>query len=130
MPEAKKQKVLIVDDDRFLLSMYSIKFKKSGFDVDVAGSGSDALSKLREGASPDILLVDVVMPVMDGLELLEHIRKEKLAPQAKVFILTNQNQPADIERAQALGIAGYIVKASSIPSEVVSEVMKVVGKNQ
>ena len=128
MPESKKQKVLIIDDDRFLLNMYSIKFKKSGFDVEIAVGGEDALAKLREGSVPDIMLLDLVMPKMDGLELLETVRKEKLASQATVIILSNQNQPADIERAKSLGIASYIVKASSIPSEVVAEVIKVLGK--
>ncbi len=128
MPPPQNKKVLIVDDDHFLLNMYSIKFKKFGFDVDTATSGQDALAKLREGAQPQILLLDVVMPVMDGLELLETIRKENLVPTATVIILSNQNQPADIERAKNLGIASYIVKASSIPSEVVQEVIKVVGK--
>lgn len=127
MPEPTKRRVLIVDDDQFLLNMYSIKFQKSGFAVDTAVGGQDALNKLRDGVPPDIMLLDVVMPGMDGMELLENIRKEKLAPQATVIILSNQNQPADIERARALGIASYIVKASSIPSEVVNEVLKVVG---
>lgn len=124
--QLSNKKVLLVDDDQFLLNMYSIKFKKSGFTVDTAVGSLDALTKLREGATPDILLLDVVMPVMDGLELLEHIRKEKLVPTATVIILSNQNQPADIERAKSLGIASYIVKASSIPSEVVAEVVKVI----
>ena len=122
------KKVLIVDDDQFLLNMYSIKFKKFGFDVDTASGGQEVLNKLRDGAKPDVMLLDVVMPSMDGLELLEHIRDEKFVPNAAVIILSNQNQPSDIERAKELGIASYIVKASSIPSEVVAEVMKVISK--
>jgi len=124
--EDKKQKVLIVDDDKFLLNMYSLKFQKSGFVVDTAVGGQEALSKLREGALPDILLLDVVMPAMDGLELLATIRKENLAPKAIAIMLSNQNQPADIEKAKNLGISSYIVKASSIPSEVVTEVIKAI----
>ncbi len=127
MPESKK-KVLIVDDDQFLLSMYSTKFNKSGFDADTAVGGSEALTKLREGAKPDIILLDLVMPAMDGLELLAVIRKEKLAPEAMVVILSNQNQPADVEKAKSLGIASYITKANSIPSEIVAEVIKLVEK--
>ncbi|MEK7575217.1 MAG: response regulator [Patescibacteria group bacterium] len=126
MADTKNKKVLIVDDDRFLLNMYSIKFKKSGFDVDTASSGADALNKLRGDSVPDIILLDLVMPVMDGCELLQNIRKEKLVPNATVIILSNQNQASDIDRAKGLGVAGYIVKASSIPSEVVAEVIKVV----
>ena len=78
---------------------------------------------------PDIILLDLVMPVMDGCELLQNIRKEKLVPNATVIILSNQNQASDIDRAKSLGVAGYIVKASSIPSEVVAEVVKVVNGN-
>ena len=126
MSPHSNKKVLIVDDDKFLLDMYSVKFKKFGFEVDTALGGQEVLSKLREGATPEILLLDVVMPSMDGLELLEHIRKEKFVPNAMIIILSNQNQPADIEKANKLGIAGYIVKASSIPSEVVNEVMKII----
>jgi CheY-like chemotaxis protein len=66
------------------------------------------------------------MPGMDGLEFLAATRKENLVPNAIVIALSNQNQPADIERAKALGITSYIVKANSIPSEVVAEVIKVV----
>ena len=127
MPPKQNQKVLIVDDDKFLLNMYSVKFQKFGFEVDTATSGQDALTKLREGNTPDVMLLDVVMPSMDGIEFLENVRKEKLASNAVVIILSNQNQSADIERAKNLGIASYIVKASSIPSEVVAEVIRVMG---
>lgn len=125
MPESKNRRVLIIDDDHFLLNMYSIKFKKSGFNVDTAATGADALNKLRDGAKPDIILLDLVMPGMDGLEVLENIRKENLAAGADIIVLSNLNQPADFERAKSFGIAGYIVKANSIPSEVVEEVIKI-----
>jgi two-component system chemotaxis sensor kinase CheA len=124
--ENKGKKILIVDDDRFLLNMYSIKFKSFGFEVDTAAGGQEALNKLRDGAAPDILLMDVVMPAMDGITLLERIRKEKFVPNATVIVLSNQNQPADIEKAKNLGISSYIVKANMIPSEVVKEITKVI----
>lgn len=127
MPESKNKKVLIIDDDQFLLNMYSIKFKKSGFDVNTSVGGADALNKFKDGYQPDIILLDLVMPVMGGAELLENIRKEKLVPNATIIVLSNQNQQSDIDRAKSLGVAGYIVKASSIPSEVVAEVIRVVG---
>ncbi|MBU6390384.1 response regulator [Patescibacteria group bacterium] len=119
-----QQSVLIIDDDQFLLNLYSIKFKNSGFAVDTATGSEAALSKLREGGAPDIILADVVMPGMDGLSFIETLRKEKLAPGATVIVLSNQNQPAEMARANALGIAGYIVKANTVPSEVVAEVTR------
>ena len=122
--ENKKVKVLIVDDDKFLLNMYSLKFGKNGFEVRVGVGGTDALKVIHEGYVPDIILLDLVMPGMDGLELLTQIKLEKLAPQAVVIMLTNQGQPSDIRRAEDIGVAGYIVKATTIPSEVVDEVVK------
>ncbi len=127
MPEVQKKKILIVDDDKFLLNMYTIKFQKDNFDVSTAADGSDAIAKLEGGLVPDAMVLDIVMPVMDGLEVLEKIRKDKLIPNAKVLILSNQGQSSDIEKAKQLGINGYIVKATTIPSEVVTEVKRILG---
>lgn len=128
--DKNKQKILIVDDDEFLLHLYSEKFKKAGFEVEVITSSDKALEKLRAGFRPDVLLLDIVMPGMDGIELLSEIRKEKLAEPAAVIFLTNQSAHDDIERAKHLNIAGYIVKASSIPSEVLHEVQEISKKHQ
>lgn len=116
--------VLIVDDDKFILNMYSIKFKKEGFNVLTAGDGKDALTQLQNGACPDAVVLDIVMPVMDGLEMLGSMRQLELAKEAMVLILSNQGQSTDIEKAKRLGIDGYIVKATTIPSEVVTEVLR------
>lgn len=125
----KPYKILIVDDDKFLLNMYSIKFKKEQFDVTAASNGLEALEHLRSGLNPDAIILDIVMPVMDGLECLQNIRKEKLASNAVILILSNNGQSSDIEKAKELGINGYIVKATTIPAEVVSEVLRVLKNN-
>lgn len=119
-----KYKILIVDDDKFLLNMYAIKFQKENFEVITAADGADALKKLQEGLTPEAIVLDVVMPIMDGLEFLEKMRGEKLAKDSTVLILSNQGQSSDIEKAKSLGIDGYIVKATTIPAEVVSEVLR------
>lgn len=124
---SSKPKVLLVDDDHFLLNMYALKFKNSGFVVDMAVGSAEALALLRGGVSPDALLVDIVMPTMDGFELLTQIKKENLAPKARTIVLSNQGNQSDIDRAKKLSVAGYIVKASSIPTEVVEEVEKILG---
>lgn len=124
------KKVFLVDDDQFLLNMYSLKFKNSGFEIETANSASIALQKLRDGLTPDVLLCDLVMPTMDGLEFLKSVKNDHLAPKAALIVLTNQSQSADIEKARGLGIDGYIVKASTIPSEVVAEVRKILEKHR
>lgn len=123
--ETKKAKVLIVDDDKFLLGMYSLKFANNGYDVETTVGSVAALEKLRGGAQPDIVLLDIIMPYMTGLELLKTMRDEGLAPNAIVVMLTNQSQSSDIETAKELKADGYIVKASTIPSEVLKEVEKI-----
>ncbi len=123
-------KVLIIDDDKFLLNMYSIKFTKNNFEVSAISSGEEALNKIKTGYEPDIILLDIVMPVMDGFEILAALRKDNLAPKATVIMLTNQGQLSDIEKAKSFGINGYIIKATTIPSEVVEEVTRIYNLNK
>ncbi len=122
---ASGPKIFFVDDDKFLLDMYTLKFSKAGYDVKTADSTELALRILSSGYVPDILLTDIVMPDMDGLQFVERIRKERLAQNAIVIMLTNQGSSEDIARAKALKADGYIVKATTIPSEVLHEVEKI-----
>ncbi len=126
--EPKKKIVLLVDDDKFLLNMYALKFTNSGFVAEVAESGGAALQKLRDGLVPDLILSDLVMPTMDGLEFIRRVKEEGLAKGVPIAVLSNQGQTTEIERAKELGVAGYIVKASTIPSEVVEEMKKILSK--
>jgi CheY-like chemotaxis protein len=126
----EKKKILIIDDDKFLLNMYSLKFDKNGFEVKVATGGVDAIEILKNDYKPDILLMDLIMPVMDGFTMYETIKKENLAPGALAIMLTNQGLVSDINRAKELGVHGYIVKATTIPSEVVEEVIEIYKKNK
>jgi len=118
-------KVMLVDDDTFLLEMYALKFKKNNFQVNTVTSGADVISKLKGGEKPDIILMDIIMPQMDGLEALKIIQTEKLAPKATKIMLTNQGQQSDIDKANTLGCDGYIIKALFTPSEVVEQVKKI-----
>ena len=127
MTDETRKKVLIVDDDKFLLDMYTIKFTENNFDVTAALGSVEALGKIKEGIDPDVALLDVVMPAMDGFELLEAIKRDKLAPRAKVIILSNLGQQSDIDKGNALGADGYIVKANATPSEVVEKVKEIIG---
>jgi len=126
----EKKKILIVDDDKFLLSMYSMKFDKNGFEVKTAMGGEDALYLIKDGYKPDILLLDLIMPVMDGFVLYETIKKDGLLPNIVTIMLTNQGLNSDINKARELGVQGYIVKATTIPSEVVEEVVEIYNKNK
>lgn len=122
-----KHKILIVDDDAFLLDMYALKFSQSNFDVTTAPNPDKVLELLRGGYIPDIMLLDVLMPIMDGFQLLKLMQDEKLIPSTVKIILSNRGQQSDVKLGESLGASGYIVKASMTPSEVVTEVMKIIG---
>jgi CheY-like chemotaxis protein len=109
--------------------MYAVKFKAAGHEVSVFQNGNLVLDELRTKPAPDALLLDIVMPEIDGFEVLETIKKENLAPTMKTIVLSNQGQESDIERAKQLGAVGYIIKASAIPSEVYSETIAIIEKN-
>jgi CheY-like chemotaxis protein len=119
------KKILIIDDDQFLLDMYAIKFNKAGYEVKTADSTATAIKLIKDGYVPDILMSDIVMPGMDGLEFVATLRRENLIPSAIIVMLTNQGASDDIARAKKLNVDGYIVKATTIPSEVLTQVEKI-----
>ncbi|OGF52201.1 hypothetical protein A3I27_03130 [Candidatus Giovannonibacteria bacterium RIFCSPLOWO2_02_FULL_43_11b] len=121
----KDKKILLVDDDEFLLDMYSLKFRESGFQLELARGGEEALKLLRGGLEPDVILLDIVMPMIDGFEFLRVIAKENLKKKAIVIILSNLGQKEDIDKGIALGANDYLIKANSTPSEVVKKVESV-----
>lgn len=127
-------RVYLVDDDRFLLDLYAIKFKNAGHEIHVFVSGEELLAELRKEKAvsqfPDVILLDLIMPGIGGFEILETIRKENLAKGTKIIILSNQGHDSDIEKAKKLSVDGYIIKASAIPSEVFAETIKTMEAGQ
>jgi DNA-binding response OmpR family regulator len=119
-------KILLVDDDAFLRDMYATKFTQKGYEVDVAETAEVALSKLHDHTY-DIALLDIIMPGMNGLELLRKIKSEQLASNPICIMLSNQSEETDKKEAFDGGAKGYIVKAEHIPSEVVDEVARIAG---
>jgi len=115
-------KLLLVDDDAFLRDMYATKFIECGHEVDAAENGQSALNKLQQVADFDVVLLDMVMPGMTGVELIQNIKERFPDLQAKYIVLSNQGQSEDIREAMEVGASGYIVKAELIPSDVVKKV--------
>ncbi|MCR4325437.1 MAG: response regulator [Patescibacteria group bacterium] len=114
--------VMLVDDDKFLLDMYTTKFTQRGYSVQACISADDALKFLREGLEPNAILFDLTMPERDGLSFLQEIKDSKLASNALKIALTNQSSEEEKAKVIALGTDSYIVKATMIPSEVVNTV--------
>lgn len=117
-------KLLIIDDDTFILDMYLIKFREHGFVTETAKDGKSGLAKIKE-FQPDVVLLDIVMPVMDGFDVLRQMKKEPMPRPPKVILLTNLGQKEDVDRGMELGADDYVIKAHYTPSEVVAKVNKV-----
>jgi CheY-like chemotaxis protein len=121
-------KLLLIDDDAFLRDMYAKKFSDSGHDVEVADSGISALSLIDRNQDFDVVLLDMIMPGMSGVELIEEIKTRFPDFAAKCIVLSNQGQSEDIKEATDAGAVGYIIKAESVPSDVVKKVEKLAKK--
>ena len=120
-------KVLLVDDDAFLRDMYATKFIECGHEVEVVGDSKIALGKIKEG-SFDAVMLDVIMPGLSGLELLKEIKESGVSKDSKYIVLSNQSESSDKAAAEEFGADGYIIKAESIPSDVVKKVEEICKK--
>lgn len=121
----KPKKIMLVDDDAFLLDMYSLKFKNSGYEIISVNNPEEAVEILKGGENPDIVLFDLVMSGIGGWGFIKAVRENKLAENAVFLVLSNQGQQIDFDTAKSYNVDGYVIKALSTPSEVLSEVEKV-----
>ena len=119
----KSKKVLIVEDDTFLVKAYTIRFEKESIDVDVATNAEEALQYFKKKPA-DAVLLDIMLPGSSGFELLEEIKKIENWKNVPVIIVSNLSQDKDIELGKKLGAVGYIVKADVKVGDVVKEVIR------
>ncbi len=123
MAKKEGKKVLVIEDDRFLVKAYEAKLKGEGFSVSVAHDGEEGIAKI-EAEKPDIILLDLIMPRMDGFDVLEEMQKHKEWKKIPVLILTNLGQEDDRKRGLKLGAKDYIVKADYSLAQIVDLIKK------
>jgi len=120
--------ILLVEDDPFLIDMYTTKFKEAGFSVKVASNGKEG-QRLLDEEKFDLLVLDIVLPKVDGWEILSKIKNQKSnnknLKDLKVVVLSNLGQKGEVEKGLKLGAIKYLIKAHYTPSEVVDEIKKV-----
>lgn len=116
--------VLLVEDDAFLANIYKTKFEMDGFKVSVADNGEAGLSDVKK-KNPDIVLLDILLPKMDGFQVLQKLKADTETADIPVILLTNLGQKDDVEKGLELGAADYLIKAHVKPSETVDKVKKV-----
>ncbi|MDP3244914.1 MAG: response regulator [bacterium] len=121
----KKMKILLAEDDTFLAGIYAAKFEQAGFTVVLAADGEAGL-KAAQKELPDIILLDILMPKMDGFEVLENLKKNDKTKSIPVILLTNLGQREDVDKGLKLGAVDYLIKAHFMPHETVEKVKKVI----
>ena len=115
---------MIVEDDNFLAEIYQKKFELEGFKVSVASNGEKALVDIKK-KMPDLVLLDVLLPKLDGFSVLEKLKADAAVKDIPVILLTNLGQQDDVQRGLDRGAADYLIKTHFKPSEVVDKVKKV-----
>ncbi len=121
--KSSKQKILIVEDDFFVRDLYNRELGREGFEVTTAEDGTGGLSKILE-EKPDLILLDIMLPGMSGLDVLKKIKEEETVKDIPVVLLTNLGQDSVIREAFSLGAVGYLIKAAYTPTQIIEEVKK------
>ena len=119
--DTRKRKILLVEDDTAIASVYRSRLELEGFDVCEANNGEDALS-LAVSEHPDLILLDVMMPKISGFDVLDILRNTPETTNIRVIMLTALSQPKDKERAEQLGVDDYLVKSQVVIGDVVERV--------
>lgn len=124
----KSKKIALIEDDDAIRLMYKFKLEKSGFDVYEASDGKEGLGVI-EVNRPDLILLDLKMPVMNGDEMLQELRKTKWGAEIRVIILTNVSRDEAPQSLRLLNVDRYIVKAHHTPYQVIDIIEDIIGKN-
>ena len=124
---APTHRLLLVEDDTFLAGMYVTKLTMESFQVDLASDGKTGLDKARK-LKPDLILLDVLLPKMNGFDVLKALKEDAATKDIPVVLLTNLGQKSDVMKGLDLGAVDYLIKAHFMPSEVVSKIKDILAQ--
>ena len=121
--------ILIIEDDKFLRELIAQKLSKEDYEISEAIDGEEGMSKVKE-EKPDLILLDLIMPDMDGFMTLKELQKDHLLASIPVIILSNLGQQDDIDKAKQLGAVDFLVKAHFTPNEIIDKINKILNKKE
>lgn len=121
------KKILLIEDEEVMIDLLQKKLIKEGYDVSVARDGEKGLEAMKE-VKPSLVLLDIVMPKMGGLEVMEEMVKDKELKKIPVIVVSNSGQPVEIDRAQKLGAKDWLIKTEFDPQEVIDKVARQIGR--
>lgn len=122
-----KARILIIEDDRYISKMYQLKLSLEGYEAEVAENGRQGVDKVKD-FMPDIILCDILMPELDGFEVIKILKEDEQTKNIPILIMSNLGQEDHIQKGMQMGAIGYIVKSQYTPSKVVEKIKEVVGK--
>lgn len=117
-----KRKIMIVEDDMFIRDIYKVRFEQEDFEVTMAENGMVAVEKLEQGYLPEIMLLDIMMPGMDGIQVLKKVKSDERWKDLPIMMLTNISEKEKVNEAMDLGVKDFLIKSHFTPSEVVQKV--------
>ena len=122
-----KKKILVIEDDNTISNMYKIGLTNDGYEVVIAKDGQEGL-ELSASEKPDIILLDIIMPKIDGFAVLGRLKENPVTKEIPVFLLTNLGQDEDKERGKKLGAVDYVVKADLTPMQISEKIKTYLNK--
>jgi len=124
----EKKKILIVEDDNFVAEVYLAKLSEMGYETVLAQNGEEGLTELKKGKM-DLILLDILMPIMNGIEMLEQVKKNEEWKNIPVILLTNIGEKESIQKVREMGVNDYLIKSHFTPAEVIEKVESVFLEN-
>lgn len=117
------KKILYIEDEEIMIDLISRKLTQEGYDVHIARNGIEGLEMMKT-VKPDLILLDIVMPKMDGMEVMERVNKDEELKKIPIVIISNSGQPVEIERIKELGAKDWLIKTEFDSVEVLEKVIK------
>jgi CheY-like chemotaxis protein len=121
------KKILLIEDEELLINLLQRKLTEAGYEVHLSRNGAEGLKTMME-MNPDIVLLDIIMPVKGGFEVLEEMAKDDNLKKIPVVIISNSGQPVELDRAKKLGAKDWLIKTEFDPMEVLDKVIKQIGR--
>lgn len=123
---SKQKTILLIEDEQMIATMYQTKFSMEGYTIETAGDGQAGLAKAKS-LKPAIILLDIILPKMDGFAVLKEVRSDPSIAKTPVILLTNLGQDEDVKKGKDLGADDYFVKSNHTPAEIVTKVKALLG---
>jgi len=118
-----KNKILVIEDDKFLKKIYQTKLAFEGYEATIASNGEEGLEAIKRD-KPDLILLDLLMPIKNGFEVLEEINKDKSLSSIPVIVASNLGQEADRQRIEGFGVKDFIVKSDITIQGIIDKIKK------